>query len=276
MSSILLKGTIMQDVQNQYADQKASDEVTEQETGIYTVRSPMVGTAYLSSAPGNPPFVTVGQTVKTGDPLVIVEAMKLMNEIESDRTGVVQEVLVKNDQAVDYGQALFTIKVFSHKEAAQFWLDLLRSKDTSTHPRISIKQVYDSLKSGGLVTTDIGTSPEELKSLGDEVCLKLAEKYLGLLRREKKGMSEHLKDRMISELNNAGKTLEDIGTSKTELRTLIRNGKKYWELKLLVFILGQQDPCAHMKERIVLGLKQLDITAKELGIDEEELKKLLS
>ena len=69
----------------------------------------MVGTFYRSSAPGSPSFVEVGQTVKAGETLCIIEAMKLMNEIESDASGVVKAILVENGQPVEYGQPLFII-----------------------------------------------------------------------------------------------------------------------------------------------------------------------
>ena len=73
------------------------------------VKSPMVGTFYESPKPGQPPFVTVGSRVKKGDVLCIVEAMKLMNELESDVSGVVAEILVANAQPVQFGQPLYRI-----------------------------------------------------------------------------------------------------------------------------------------------------------------------
>ena len=75
----------------------------------HVVKSPMVGTFYRSSAPGAKPFVEVGQTVKAGETLCIIEAMKLLNEIESDKDGVVKAVLVENGQPVEYGQPLVVI-----------------------------------------------------------------------------------------------------------------------------------------------------------------------
>lgn len=75
----------------------------------YVVKSPMVGTFYRSSAPGNPPFVELGSTVKAGDTLCIIEAMKLLNEIDTDVAGVVKEILVENGQPVEFGQPLFII-----------------------------------------------------------------------------------------------------------------------------------------------------------------------
>lgn len=76
----------------------------------HAVKAPMVGTFYRSSAPGAQSFVEVGQTVKAGDTLCIIEAMKLMNEIEADASGVIKAILVENGQPVEYGQRLFKIK----------------------------------------------------------------------------------------------------------------------------------------------------------------------
>jgi len=75
----------------------------------HVVKSPMVGTFYRSSAPGSPPFVEVGATVKEGDTLCIIEAMKLLNEIDADATGVIKQILVENGQPVEFGQPLFVI-----------------------------------------------------------------------------------------------------------------------------------------------------------------------
>jgi acetyl-CoA carboxylase biotin carboxyl carrier protein len=69
----------------------------------------MVGTFYRSSSPGSAPFVNVGDSVKEGDTLCIIEAMKLLNEIEADKTGVIKQILVENGQPVEYGQSLFII-----------------------------------------------------------------------------------------------------------------------------------------------------------------------
>lgn len=76
----------------------------------HKVRSPMVGTMYTSPSPESPPFVSVGQTVKMGDVLCIVEAMKMFNEIESDRAGKVVDILVANGEPVEYDQVLFVIE----------------------------------------------------------------------------------------------------------------------------------------------------------------------
>lgn len=75
----------------------------------HVVKSPMVGSFYRASAPGAKSFVDVGQTVNAGDTLCIIEAMKLLNEIESDKGGVVKAILVENGQPVEFGQPLFII-----------------------------------------------------------------------------------------------------------------------------------------------------------------------
>jgi acetyl-CoA carboxylase biotin carboxyl carrier protein len=75
----------------------------------HVIKAPMVGTFYRSSAPGAKPFVELGQAVKAGETVCIIEAMKLLNEIEADGDGVIKEVLVENGQPVEYGQPLFLI-----------------------------------------------------------------------------------------------------------------------------------------------------------------------
>jgi len=75
----------------------------------HAVKSPMVGTFYRSASPGAPAFVEVGSQVKEGDTICIIEAMKLMNEIEADAGGVVKAILVENGQPVEYGQPLFIL-----------------------------------------------------------------------------------------------------------------------------------------------------------------------
>ena len=92
------------------ADAEASAAVSaESEVKGNVVKSPLVGTFYAAPAEDADPFVKVGDSVKEGQVLAIVEAMKLMNEIESDFTGTVTEILVENGQAVEYGQPLFVI-----------------------------------------------------------------------------------------------------------------------------------------------------------------------
>lgn len=75
----------------------------------HVVKAPMVGTFYRAPNPGAAPFVDVGQTVKEGEALCIIEAMKLLNEIEADKSGVIKEILVENGEPVEYGQPLFVI-----------------------------------------------------------------------------------------------------------------------------------------------------------------------
>ncbi len=79
------------------------------ETG-HVVKSPMVGTFYRASSPGAKPFAEVGMQVKEGEPICIIEAMKIMNEIEADKSGTVTKILCENGQAVEFGQPLFVIE----------------------------------------------------------------------------------------------------------------------------------------------------------------------
>ncbi len=76
----------------------------------HAVKSPMVGTFYRSSSPGAPSFVEVGSKVNEGDTLCIIEAMKILNEIEADKSGTITQILGENGQAVEYGQPLFIIE----------------------------------------------------------------------------------------------------------------------------------------------------------------------
>lgn len=88
----------------------AAIEATEPATPEgHVVKSPMVGTFYRTPSPNAKPFVEVGQTVKAGDTLCIIEAMKLMNEIEADMSGVIKAILIENGQPVEYGEPLFII-----------------------------------------------------------------------------------------------------------------------------------------------------------------------
>jgi acetyl-CoA carboxylase biotin carboxyl carrier protein len=76
----------------------------------HIVKSPMVGTFYRSSSPGAKAFAEIGQTIKEGETICIVEAMKILNEIEADKSGTITQILVENGQAVEYGQPLFVIE----------------------------------------------------------------------------------------------------------------------------------------------------------------------
>jgi len=87
----------------------AAAPATPVETG-HIVKSPMVGTFYRSASPGAKAFVDIGSTIKEGEPICIIEAMKIMNEIEADKSGTVTKILVENGQAVEFGQPLFVIE----------------------------------------------------------------------------------------------------------------------------------------------------------------------
>jgi acetyl-CoA carboxylase biotin carboxyl carrier protein len=76
----------------------------------HTVKSPMVGTFYRASSPGAKSFVEIGNQVKEGDTICIIEAMKILNEIEADKSGTISKILCENGQAVEYGQPLFIIE----------------------------------------------------------------------------------------------------------------------------------------------------------------------
>lgn len=75
----------------------------------HKVTSPMVGTFYRAATPGGKPFVEIGDTVNTGDIICIIEAMKMLNQIEADQSGVIKDILIENGQPVEFGQALFVI-----------------------------------------------------------------------------------------------------------------------------------------------------------------------
>lgn len=77
----------------------------------HSMKSPMVGTVYIAPAPGSPPFVSVGQKVEVGETLCLIEAMKMFNKIEADKSGVISARLVENGQPVEYDQPLFIIEV---------------------------------------------------------------------------------------------------------------------------------------------------------------------
>ena len=89
-----------------------SGAVTEE---LHTIKSPIVGTFYAAASPGAPSFVKIGDTIQTGQVVCIIEAMKLMNEIEADVSGELVRALVENGQPVEYGQGLFAIRVSKKK-----------------------------------------------------------------------------------------------------------------------------------------------------------------
>lgn len=91
------------------AEQAAASAAAAAASG-HQVKSPMVGSFYRAASPGAKPFVEVGDTVKEGDTLCIIEAMKILNEIEADKSGTVSRILADNGQAVEYGQPLFVIE----------------------------------------------------------------------------------------------------------------------------------------------------------------------
>ena len=82
----------------------------EEKISGHVVKSPMVGTFYRSASPGTKPFVEVGQTVHIGNTLCIIEAMKILNQIEADKSGTIAKILVDNAEPVEYGQPLFIIE----------------------------------------------------------------------------------------------------------------------------------------------------------------------
>ena len=96
-------------VQNQVPTTTSANIEEAQETG-HALTSPMVGTFYRSSSPEADPYVEVGSSVKKGDTLCIIEAMKLLNEIEADRDGIVKKIMVENAQPVEFGEPLFIIE----------------------------------------------------------------------------------------------------------------------------------------------------------------------
>jgi len=89
--------------------EQASEEIQEVGNLVY-VKSPLVGTFYMAPSPESPPFVEIGTDVKEEDPLCIVEAMKVMNEIKAEHSGIVKEILVENGKPVEYGQVLFVLE----------------------------------------------------------------------------------------------------------------------------------------------------------------------
>tara|TARA_B100000035_G_C21037210_1_gene571808 strand:- start:14299 stop:14757 length:459 start_codon:yes stop_codon:yes gene_type:complete len=98
-------------LQNQVPTPTASAEAEDiVEDAGHALTSPMVGTFYRSSSPEADPYVEVGSTVKKGDTLCIIEAMKLLNEIEADRDGIVKKIMVENAQPVEFGEPLFIIE----------------------------------------------------------------------------------------------------------------------------------------------------------------------
>ena len=91
--------------------QKKASEKESKKSNLFEVSSPMVGTFYIAPSPGAEPFVQIGSKVKTGDVLCIIEAMKIMNELPSEADGKLVEILVKDNQTVEFGQILMRIEI---------------------------------------------------------------------------------------------------------------------------------------------------------------------
>ena len=107
------KITVKKDIYGKVTSQQKSELTAEKQitpSNGYEVTSPMVGTFYSSPSPGAEPFVQIGSKIKTGDVLCIIEAMKIMNELTSETNGVVKEILVKENQTVEFGQVLMIIE----------------------------------------------------------------------------------------------------------------------------------------------------------------------
>ena len=92
------------------SEQSAVTEVVEEKISGHEIKSPMVGTFYEAPSPGSKPFVNIGDTVKAGDTLCIIEAMKMLNQIESDKSVVVKAIFVENGQPVEFNQVLFLVE----------------------------------------------------------------------------------------------------------------------------------------------------------------------
>ena len=101
-----LQGSVPEPVRT--ADEKSSSPAAEESGNV--IKSPIVGTFYASPSPDKPPFVKIGDTVKKGDVIMIIESMKLMNEVQSEFDGTVEQILVSDGQAVEYDQPIMIIK----------------------------------------------------------------------------------------------------------------------------------------------------------------------
>lgn len=98
------------DIKSEAVAAEAPEEVSFVPEGTKVIKAPIVGTFYQSAAPGEAPFVKVGDTVAKGDVVCIIEAMKFMNEVNSEISGTITEILVEDGQFVEYGQELFRVK----------------------------------------------------------------------------------------------------------------------------------------------------------------------
>ncbi|MBI2995368.1 MAG: acetyl-CoA carboxylase biotin carboxyl carrier protein [Candidatus Melainabacteria bacterium] len=104
------KITVKKDLQGKIIPTVETHSHASLQKGLYEVKSPMVGTFYISPSPGAEPFVQIGSKIKSGRVLCIIEAMKIMNELPSEVNGTVKEILVKDNQTVEYGQVLMRIE----------------------------------------------------------------------------------------------------------------------------------------------------------------------
>ncbi|ATW01839.1 acetyl-CoA carboxylase, biotin carboxyl carrier protein [Candidatus Legionella polyplacis] len=98
-------------LQTSIKNKKQNLSKTKNNNKLYTIYSPMVGTLYTAPAPNKPPFVKIGQLIKIGDTLCIIEAMKMFNEIETDHNGIIKDILINNNEPVEYKQPLFIIEL---------------------------------------------------------------------------------------------------------------------------------------------------------------------
>ncbi|BBL72534.1 acetyl-CoA carboxylase biotin carboxyl carrier protein [Methylogaea oryzae] len=110
LAPVAMAAPVMAAPQPAAAPAAAAAAPAEEAISGHAVKSPMVGTFYRAASPDSKPFVEVGQSVKAGDTLCIIEAMKILNQIESDKSGVVKRILVENGQPVEYNQPLFIIE----------------------------------------------------------------------------------------------------------------------------------------------------------------------
>ena len=95
---------------NSKSNQELDNKISNPESGLECIEAPLVGTVYLSAKPGEPQFVNEGDTIQKGEVICIIEAMKIFNEIESDKAGVIRKILVKNEDPIEFGQPLIEIE----------------------------------------------------------------------------------------------------------------------------------------------------------------------
>ena len=111
-NTIEISNVSSSNLQNTYSPQQKNIEQniqSEDKQIIQSIDSPMVGIIYMTPKPSSPPFVKTGQKIKKGDTICLIEAMKTFNEIKSDKDGIVKSILVKNGEAIEFGQPLFEI-----------------------------------------------------------------------------------------------------------------------------------------------------------------------